>query len=437
MEFVRHHVADSGNTTLRGFFGSDNVDYDPPSPSLRQNIRKAKCQYVYSLASGATDDDDELAIRDAMKGSENSYELIRMVYAMGGWAGMDDELEEAQLDPVAARLAQVLDQRDYVPWQMIRRALFILDYDTGPVLGDVFLRVLQWPVEFQPAEFDLILGRKSDLLRTVASATLRRRDSMVRAARILPGIIGIYDALAPHREDELVRLMHEVNYTTRICASLEMMRYDDLYNVLLDMADPAITDARQRLACRDRVDGLHLEFAAAEGAVQYAGSGEAKATIGRFMLARKAALDTFAPAVPPATILTAIAGAIGSAAATLADLKTAILDLPDTISTSLTLPSLTGSDADDNARIMVSNAQAQNWLSRIPTAVKSQVINACLSGFTDDDDEIAINAVLSAARDYDQAELYQLAAAATWESLSSSIDGDEYDDLENILAQPV
>jgi len=30
-----------------------------------------------------------------------------------------------------------------------------------------------------------------------------------------------------------------------------------------------------------------------------------------------------------------------------------------------------------------------------------------------------------------------LAAAATWESLYSSFDGDEYDTLENILNQPV
>lgn len=439
MEFVRHHVQASGNSTLRGFFASENVDYDPPSPSLRLNIQKAKCQYVYSLASGFTDGDDEVAIRDAMQSSENSYELIRMVFAMGGWEGMDDELEEAYLDPIAARIAQVLDQRDYVVYQMVRRYLHILDYNASPNLGDCFLRVLQWPAEFQPSEFDAILNRKADLLRTVASATLRHRDNMVKAARILPSVIALYDAVAPppHREDELIRLMHEVNYTTRICTSLEMLRYDDLYNVILDMADSAITDVRQRQACHDAVDGLNLEFAAAEGAVKYAGSNEARATIGRFMLARKAALDTFSPAVPPGSVLTAIAAVIAPLKTTLADLKTAILDLPDTLTASLTLESLTGSDADDNARNLVSAAASQNWLSRMPTAVKLQAINACLSGSTGDDDEIAINNVLSTAKGYDKAELYQLAAAATWEALYSSIDGDEYDHLEDdILGQP-
>ena len=437
MEFVRHHVESSGNGTLRGFFASDNVDYDPPSSSLRQNIKKAKCQYVYSLADGATGDDDEMAIRDALKSSENSYELIRMVYAMGGWAGMDDELEEAYLDPVAAQIAQVLDQRDYVPWQMIRRYLFILDYDASFNLGDAFLKVLQWPLEFQGAEFDAILDQKAALLGTIASACLRRRDSMQNAAMIDVTVIQRYAATVTFRVDELVRLMHEVRYTVRICASLARLQYKDLYSVLLDMADPAIVDVRQRQACHDRVAGLNLEFSAAEDAVKSAGSSESKATIDRFMIARNAALATFAPAVPPATVLTAIAQAIGSVAATLADLQTAISNLPDLLTGSLTLASLTGDDADDSARNMVNSADAQGWLSRVPYDYKLQAIVACLTGWTVDADEIAINKVLGASKDHDQAELYQLASAATWDALYTSLDGDEYDQMLSVLSQPV
>jgi hypothetical protein len=64
------------------------------------------------------------------------------------------------------------------------------------------------------------------------------------------------------------------------------------------------------------------------------------------------------------------------------------------------------------------------------------MVNALLSGSTDDDDENAINRVMEAAKAYDKAELYQLAAAATWESLYSSFNGDEYDSLENTLNQP-
>lgn len=441
MEFVRHHVEASGNNSLRGFFVSENVDYDPSSLSLRQNIRKAKCQFVYSLASGATDDEDEAAIRDSMQHSENSYELIRMVYAIGGWAGLDDELEEAYLDPIAARIAQVLDQRDYVVYQFIRRYLYILDYNTSPNLGDCFVKIMQWPVEFQAAEFDAILNRKAELLKGVASATLRHRDNMVNSARILPNVITLYDAIGPHREDDLVRLMYQVNYTTRICTSLELLRYDDLYGVILDMADPGLIDLRQRQACHDAVEGLTLEFAAAEGAVKYAGSNEAKVTVSRFMLARKAALDTFSPAVPPGTVLTAIAAVIGSVATTVQDLKAAIVNLPDILTSSLTLPSLTGADQDDNARHLISEANSQGWLPRMPTSIKLRAINACLGegdiiSAVVDDEEIAINTVLAAAKGYDQAELYQLAAAATWESLYSSIDGDEYDQLEDILRQP-
>lgn len=442
MEFARHHVKASGNTTLRGFFASENVDYDPPSLSLRHNIKKAKCRYVYSLASGATDDDDEIAIRDAMKTSENSYELIRMVFAMGGWSGIDDELEEAMLDDVARQISQVLDQRDYVVYQLIRRCLFILDYNASPNLGDVFAKILQWPVEYQAAEFDVILNdKRADLLKGIASATLRHRDAMVNASLILKDVITAYDNAAPYRKDDLIRLMHQVNYTRRICASLEMLRYDDLYNVILDLADPAITDARQRQACHDALKELTLEFAAAEGAVKYAGSNEAKTTVGRFMLARKATLDNFTPAAPPATILAAIAAVIAPLAGTLADLKTAIINLPDILTATLSLPSLTGSDEDDNARHLISEAHAQGWLERMPRAIKLRAINACLGGgdiipAVDDDDEIAINKVLAAAKSHDQAELYELVAGATWESLYSNIDGDEYDALETMLNQP-
>src|SRR5437764_3875089 len=111
MESVRVHL--NGSTTLRGFFASDDVDFDPPSNSLRQNIMKSKARQVYELADGATGDDQEDEIRDLIAGSENSYEVIRMVGAIDGWGGLDDELPEDHLDPIAANIARVLDQRDY------------------------------------------------------------------------------------------------------------------------------------------------------------------------------------------------------------------------------------------------------------------------------------------------------------------------------------
>lgn len=89
------------------------------------------------------------------------------------------------------------------------------------------------------------------------------------------------------------------------------------------------------------------------------------------------------------------------------------------------------------ARNFVSSAKSQNWLDRVAARIKAMAIQACIDGWTIDDDEIAILSCLSAAKAYDQAELYQLAAGATWEALYSSIDGDEYDQLEALLDQPV
>src|SRR5262249_4060736 len=157
---------------------------------------------------------------------------------------------------------------------------------------------------------------------------------------------------------------------------------------------------------------------------------------GRFMTARQAALDAWTPAVPPATIFNAIRNVIAPVVTTLADLKQAIIDLPDQLTASLSLPSLLGSDDDDHARELVSGAQSQGWLDRMPARVKSMAIRACLDGWTVDDDENAILACMNAARAYDQAEVYQLEASATWQDLYGSIDGDQYDQLIDVLGAP-
>ena len=441
MQNVRPHVTSSGNSSLRGFFGSDAVDFDPPSTSLRLNIMKAKAKAVYDLADGATGDDEEDEIKDLMVQSENSYELIRMVAAIEGWAGLDDELPEAHLDPIAVQIAQVLDQRDYEVYTLIRRYLVLLDYNASPTLGDCFDKLLQWPVQFQPAEIDLLLTRRAALLKGVTSATMRDRKNMVDAAAVHPDVIARYHAAAPPRVNELIALMLEVNYTTRVCVSLARLDFRPLYGVIADMVDPGLNpnpalNDLQRHACRDTCKRLSLEFSAAEKAVEVLGSTEAKAMISRFMLALKTALDNFPATVPAPTTIGMIANAVSSVATTIADLRTAVTNLPDSIAGIINLGSLTGSSDDDNARTLVSQLHALGWLEHTSFDVKHKLINAALDGFTDDDDEIAILRVLEKAKAYDQAELYQLAAAATWESLYSSVDGDEYDMLENLLAQP-
>jgi hypothetical protein len=435
MEFVKHHVTASGNTSLRGFFGSDAVDFDPPSLSLRQNIMKAKAKAVYDLASGYTDDDDEDAIKDLMVKSENSYELIRMVGAIEGWAGLDDELTEAYLDPIAKQIAQVLDQRDYVVYQFVRRYLVLLDYNASPTLGDCFDRLLLWPLPFQPAEIDLLLSQKAALLKGVTSATMRDRTNMIAAAHVHPDVIGRYLLAAPHRMNDMLALMHEVNYTTRTCFSLTRLDFRPLYNVIADMVDPNLTNL-QRIACRDTCKRLALEFSAAEKAVEVFGSNEAKSMITRFMLTLKTAIDNFPAVVPAPTIVGMIANAISQVAATITDLRTAITNLPDAIAGTINFGNLTGSSDDDNARNLTNQLHSQGWLEHASFDVKRRMVNAMLSGSTDDDDEAAILKILEAAKGYDQSELYQLANSATWESLYTSFDGDEYDILEDTLNQP-
>lgn len=436
MEFVKHHVKASGNNSLRGFFTSENVDFDPPSNSLRQNIKKAKSRQVHELADGFTDEDDENAIRDTLASSENSYELIRMVGALEGWEGLDDELPEGHVDPVARQLAQVMDQRDYAVYQLIRRHLILLDYNMSPNLGDCLAHIVQSPVPFQASEIDEVLSHKNKILSDITSATMRDRTNMVNAARVLPAVIQMYLTLMPHRFNDMIALMHEANYTTRIGVSLVALDYQPLYGVIADMVNPALTNA-QRIACRDTCLRMQLEFAAAATAVAKVGSNAAKSTINRFTGALKAALDNFQPAAPTPGAVAAILAALGGVGNTLADLMTAVTNLPDALAGAITLSNLLGSDEDDIARELVSEMHSQGLLGRASFKIKLTLVNSALDGWTVDDDEISINRIFESAKATNPAEVYQLAAAATWEALYSGVDGDEYDSLLAILQNSV
>lgn len=441
MERMRHHVTASGNTTLRGFYASENVNFDPPNPSMRINVQKAKCNFVVGLANGATSRAEEERIRDAVGRSQNSYEVIRMVSALGGWDGMDDELEPGDLDEIAKNIAQVLDQRDYPVYRFIRRHLPVLHYDDdkqGPSLGDAVKRLLTMPSRSMKNEINLLLSQTDEMMLRIGLAGLRARSHMVRAAGVSIETIEAVTTQAPpvHRRDELVTFLYRAVYTVRIATALELRQYGDLYKVLIDMADGS-KDLRLRRAARDGLETMAKAFLAVERAVQTYGSNEARTTVGRFMVARRRALDAFQPAAPANQVLNAVADAIGSAANTIVDLETAIVNLPDVLTTVLTLAGFLKEDGDDKARDLVNVLFGLNALGHLPTRVKLDAINACLDGNTDDDDEQAILKILQAAKDLEPAELWQVASSATWEALDFSIDFTENDELVALLAQPV
>src|SRR5690348_9344323 len=115
----------------------------------------------------------------------------------------------------------------------------------------------------------------------------------------------------PHRFGELVALMHEASYTTRVGDLLVRLDYNPLYQVIADMVNPALTNA-QRIACRDTCLRMSLEFTAAAKAVEIVGSNEAKSTVNRFMETLKAALDNFPPTLPAPGAVAAIIAALGA-----------------------------------------------------------------------------------------------------------------------------
>ena len=443
METVRHHLAASGTKTLRKLFASDYTDFDGRSPHLRVSISHAKARLIYNLVEGASGDPEEDEMRDRMVAADNSYEIVRQFQVMGKWEGLDDELPEGHLDPIASRIAQLLDQRDYPVYQLVRRYLSLLDYNASPTLGDCIDKLMSWPASFQPADIDMLLSRKGEILTRITSAVMRDRVNMANAARVTAEAVQRVWNRQPHRVKDLTTFLAEVRYTTQIAHSLARLDYRPIYPVLADTVDaglsfdanppPAGLNIILRTAARDTLLRMTLEFQAAKAAVDAVGSAEAKATINRFMATMKAALDNFPTVVPAQGPIDAIAAALDDIAASIADLRTLIATLPANIVALITLPALLGSGDDDKARLLISQLQAQGSLARLSFDIKHKLVNALLDGFTVDDDEIAIIRVMEAAKAYDQAELYQLAAAATWESLSTSVDGDEYDTMEGIL----
>jgi hypothetical protein len=408
---------------------------------MRINVQKAKCKFVYDLANAATSRAEEERIRDTVARSQNSREVIRMVSILGGWEGMDDELEPGDLDAIAKNIAQVLDQRDYPVYRFIRRHRPVLHYDDdklGPSLGDVVTHLLTLPSRSMKTEINLLLSQTDEMMLRIGLAGLRARTHMVRAASVSEDALEAFTTQTPpvHRRDELVTFLHRAVYTVRISTALELRQYRDLYNVLVDMADGS-NDPRLRRAARDALETMAKAFLAVERAVQTYGSNEARATVGRFMVARRRALDAFQPAAPANAVLNALAAAIGSAANTIADLQTAIVNLPDVLTTALTLSGFLKEDGDDKARDLVNELFGLNALGYLPNQIKLDAINACLDGNTDDDDEQAILKILRAAKDLEPAELWQIASSATWEALDFSIDGRENDELVALLAQPV
>ncbi len=428
MEHVRHYLGVSRTGTLRGFVASEAVDFDPPSPSLRLNIMKFKARLVHDLAAGATGDAEEDEIRDLMTRSENSYELIRLVQAIGGWSDLDDELTESYVDQVARQVAQVLDQRDYLVYQLIRRYLILLDYEASPNLGACFVKLLQWPARFQPGEFDMLLRRKAELLEGITSATMRNRARMIDAARIGDAVITQYRAAAPHRADELVGLMYEVTYTAHICSALAQLDYAPIFGLLRNAVDPLLS-VEQRAACHATFDRLLLEFEAAQSAVPLYGSLQSRADVGRLMALRSQVLDG-PPGSPNPALTAAIDAAMAPAAGGAGALLAVAEGLIQAISRAL---SVLDPQDDNDARGLATQLNAQGRLARLPFNVKDRMVKALLSGNTESDDENAIFLILETARFHDQAELYQLVASATWAALSFSVNGAESDDMYRLL----
>lgn len=91
---------------------------------------------------------------------------------------------------------------------------------------------------------------------------------------------------------------------------------------------------------------------------------------------------------------------------------------------------LLGTKEDDEARAAVNSMSAQGLLAILPSQYKIELMNRMLDGAVGDEDEDAILTTLRDTKTRSPAEFLQLGASATWETLDSSFDGEQYDQLE-------
>jgi hypothetical protein len=399
--------------------------------SVREAIWHHKLRAINQLFLGSTSEEEVDQALALMLSAESGDEMAFLINNVT-WDGLDDDLDEPDLDQILRHASLLLERRDFIAIRFLRRA-FGVDPWTLPqvAMGDLTASAASMPWYIRQSLADEIAARRDALLDGVALTGLRGRPTLAREMRVVVDFL----SGAGHHVVPLTSLSWELQYTDLIVTQLArgevgvlILRLSDLVNAQL----PAV----QRGAWFDMLRRWEREFMAMDALVRVIGNTAQKADMRRFMDLRRLFMDNFPAVVAPATgiqqSIQAILAAIGAVGTGFQDLALALRQFADSIN-DFSIPKLFGTDADQNAFNIVNTLAGQDVLARLPSAYKSELVNRMLDGGVEDEEEQATLTVLRMSKARSTADFAQLAAQASWERLYTSFEGQEYEDLERLF----
>jgi hypothetical protein len=404
------------------------------SSSVLTSLWESHVGACRNLFSGGTDEaDEDKALRIIMR-SESFRELAFMVEKLS-WDVLDDELDEADLTQIAAQLSALRNRVEHAVDAVLRGLALNPSTFAQSQSADVDAAIAQrvvWLGGFgQRALADRLLARRPALLDSIAQFALRGLPTRVREFRVLVDDLA---SRVPALASDLASLSWSAFYDNRVCGQLEQARYRLLMSTLPDMVDPNLPRQRRR-ALFDTLDSRRdPELRAMQDFIGAVGTVEQRSDVQRFMDARRLFLDNFTDAPPTPDVIQRIAAFFDSVASEVVGLRTDVANATQGLIDSLTLGHLAESEKDDTSREAVGVLSGTGRLAVLATKWKSSMIAMMEEGNCDDDDEQAINEILKASKARSLADFAQLVAAQGWESLSTSFDEQEYDDLELLLS---
>jgi len=400
--------------------------------SVTRAIWEDQVGAVKNFFSGGTDEEvEDKALHIIMK-SETYAELAFMVNKLT-WGVLDDELDEEDNTQIAARLSTLRD-RDEHAIDAVLRGLALNPETFAQSQSAAVDQLILTRVTFLggPGRVTLandLIARRVPLLNSIALFALRSLPTHSREFTVL---LDDLSGQLPAQASDLRALHWDAFYDNRVCVQLEQARYRLLIATLPDMVDPNLTP-EQRRALFDTLNRRDAEFRAMQSFINVLGTVQEHTDVERFMDARQLFMDNFTPNPPTPTLIQTIAAFFNSMASEIAGLRADVANSTQGMMNAFTLGNFTESEKDDNSRDVVGVLGQRRAV--LPFQFKRILISMMEEGNMDDDDEQAVLLLLTDSKERSIAEFAQLIAAQGWESLSSSFDGQEYDDLELLLSK--
>jgi len=401
--------------------------------SVRRAIWQHKVNKIDDLFGGATSEEQEdealALILSAESGDEAAFFVNNLT-----WDGLDDDLDEPDLDQILRHTSRMLERRDYPAIRILRR-VFVVDPWTlpGTPINQLNAMVNGMPAFARQPLADELVALREPLLDGVAITGLRSRPTLVTELRV------VVDFLrgAGHNPNPLTQLSWELFYTDMIVTQLARGEVRVLIQRLPDLVNAQLPGGGvQRNAWFDMLRRWDREFVALDELVKVLGSAGQKNDMRRFLDTKRQLMDNFPALTAPPNVIQqavqAILAAMNAVGTSFQDLMAAVQAVANAIG-DFTVPGLFNTDSDALAVNVTNILASENVLGLLPTVYKSELINRLLDGAVEDEEEQAILTILRASRERSTADFVQIAAQATWEKLDNSFNGQEYDDLEALF----